>query len=123
MATSLRPSSVEAAHIYMASPFALYFYSVYRPGLAFISTNSALSWLSFFFFPHIVVETSSTFVNFHNAIGAALFWVGSLTFCLGAGQVYYHKLARKGAVTGGIYNFIRQPLQDRLHPRDAQKGS
>ncbi len=82
MATSLRPSSVEAAHIYMASPFALYFYSVYRPGLAFISTNSALSWLSFFFLPHIVVETSSTFVNFHNAIGAALFWVGFLTFCL-----------------------------------------
>ena len=48
---------------YMASPFALYFYSVYRPGLGFISATPALSWLSFFFLPHIVVETSSPLID------------------------------------------------------------
>ena len=95
--------------VYMASPFAIYFYSVYGPGLNFISENQVLAWLSSFFMPHIVVETSSVLLNLHNVIGAVLAAAGFLTFCVGAGQVYYHKLARKGAVTGGIYNFIRHP--------------
>ncbi len=94
---------------YMASPFAIYFYSIYGPGLNFVNDNPALAWLSTVFLPHIVVETSSVLVNFHNVIGAALATVGSLAFCVGAGQVYYYKLARKGAVTGGIYNHIRHP--------------
>jgi protein-S-isoprenylcysteine O-methyltransferase Ste14 len=68
---------------YMASPFAIYFYSVYGPGLSFINNTPALAWLSSVFLPHIVVETSSVLLNY--------------------------KLARKGAVTGGIYNFIRHP--------------
>jgi len=94
---------------YMASPFAIYFYSVYRPGLSFINENQVLAWLSSFFLPHIVAETSSVLLNLHNVIGAMLAVAGFLTFCVGASQVYYHKLARKGAVTGGIYNFIRHP--------------
>lgn len=95
--------------LYMASPFALYFYSVYRPSLSFLNQYPGLAWLVSFFLPHIVIETSSTLVNLHNVIGAVLTAIGFLAFCVGAGQVYYHKLARKGAVTGGIYNIIRHP--------------
>jgi protein-S-isoprenylcysteine O-methyltransferase Ste14 len=94
---------------YMASPFAIYFYSVYGPGLNFINTNPTLAWLSSFFLPHAVVQTASTLVNLHNILGGILAVGGFLGFCIGAAQVYYHKLARKGAVTGGVYNFIRHP--------------
>ena len=94
---------------YMASPFAIYFYSAYGPGLNFINNSPTLAWLSSLFLPHIVVETSSALLNLHNILGAMLACIGFLAFCIGAGQVYYHKLTRKGAVTGGIYNFIRHP--------------
>jgi len=93
---------------YMASPFALYFYSVYRPGLNFINRSSLLAWLSGSFLPHFV-ETRAGPLNALAGIGAALFLLGMLSFCLGAVQVYSHKLARKGAVLGGVYRFIRHP--------------
>jgi hypothetical protein len=57
---------------YMASPFAIYFYSVYGPGLSFINNTPALAWLSSVFLPHIVVETSSVLLNLHTAIGPCL---------------------------------------------------
>ena len=94
---------------YMASPFAIYFYSVYGPGLSYINSNPALAWLSSMFLPHIVIETSSPILNQHNVVGAILSFGGFLTFCIGAGQVYYYKLVKKGPVLGGIYNFIRHP--------------
>lgn len=93
---------------YMASPFAVYFYSVYRPVLDFLNQSPQLSWLAGFFMPH-VAETSSPIINFHNNLGAVLAVAGFLAFCAGAGQVYYHKLTGKGIVTGGIYNYIRHP--------------
>ncbi len=93
---------------YMASPFAFYFYSVYGPALNFIDDNPALSWLVSVFLPHYA-ETSSDLLNLHTWIGLALAILGFSAFCIGAGQVYYHKLARKGVVTGGVYNYIRHP--------------
>lgn len=93
----------------MASPFAIYFYSAYGPGLNIVNDYTSLAWLSTVFLPHIVVDTSSVLVNLRNAIGASLAVIGLLAFCVGASQVYYYKLARKGAVTGGIYNYIRHP--------------
>jgi len=95
--------------LYMASPFAIYFYSVYGPGLNFANNTPVLAWLSSAFLPHIVPETSSALLNLHNLVGGLLAFVGFVSFCIGAGQVYYHKLARKGAVTGGIYNLVRHP--------------
>ena len=95
--------------LYMASPFAIYFYSVYGPGLNFINRYPALVWLSTVFLPHIVVETSSVLVNSHNIVGGVFFIIGFLGFCITAGQVYYYKFARKGVVTGGVYNFTRHP--------------
>ncbi len=94
---------------YMAGPFGIYFYSIYKPGLNFLNQVPGMAWLISFFLPHVVVDTSSTIVNLHNIAGAVLAILGFLMFCMGAGQVYYFKLKKKGAVTGGIYNYIRHP--------------
>jgi protein-S-isoprenylcysteine O-methyltransferase Ste14 len=94
---------------YMASPFAIYFYSVYKPGLNVINNSPGFAWLVSFFLPHIVTDTSSPLINNVGIIGAVLAGIGLLAFCIGAGQVYYYKLTRMGAVTGGIYNYIRHP--------------
>jgi protein-S-isoprenylcysteine O-methyltransferase Ste14 len=94
---------------YMASPFALYFYSAYRPGLNILLQVPGMGWLTGFFLPHIVVETSSNFINLHNIVGAILTIIGFLLFCVTAFQVYYAKLFKKGLVAGGIYKYIRHP--------------
>lgn len=94
---------------YMAGPFAFYFYSVYSPALNFFNQSPLLAWLISFFFPHVVRQTSSSIINIHEIIGGIMAVLGFLGFCFGACQVYYHKLAKKGAVTGGVYNFIRHP--------------
>ena len=94
--------------IYMISPFGIYYYSVYGKGLNFLNDNSATAWLSSFFLPHIV-ETSSMILNIYKGIGWTLAIIGFLAFCIGAGQIYYYKFAKKEAVTGGIYNIIRHP--------------
>lgn len=94
---------------YMAGPFAAYFYSAYAPALNFFNDISILSWLNSFFLPHAVRQTSSALINAHEIIGAILAISGFAAFCVGACQVYYHKLAKKGIVTGGIYNFVRHP--------------
>ncbi|MBU0508315.1 isoprenylcysteine carboxylmethyltransferase family protein [bacterium] len=94
---------------YMATPFAVYFYSAYGPGLRFLSENPILARLSGSFLPHVVAETKWQILNLHNLVGAALFLLGSAAFLVGAGQVYYYKLTRRVAVTGGLYNWIRHP--------------
>ena len=94
---------------YMAGPFAAYFYSVYAPALNFFNSSPVLSWLSSFFLPHVVPETSSPFLNFILTARYVLAIAGFLAFCAGAFQVYYHKLAKKGIVTGGVYNRVRHP--------------
>ncbi|MFZ6031444.1 MAG: methyltransferase family protein [Chloroflexota bacterium] len=95
--------------LYMASPFAVYFYAAYRPGLTLLASLPAVAWSSTFFLPHIVVETSSPWIDAHNVIGAIMFLVGLLAFAACAGQVYYHKLTRRAEVTGGLYRYIRHP--------------
>jgi protein-S-isoprenylcysteine O-methyltransferase Ste14 len=94
---------------YMASPFALYFYSAYRPGLNILLDVPGMAWLTSFFLPHIVIETSSPLINSHNIIGAILTFLGFFLFLITASQVYYAKLFKKGIVTGGIYHYIRHP--------------
>ena len=94
---------------YMAGPFALYFYSAYKPGLNFFYNTPALAWLPRFFLPHLVMMTTCPLIDLHNMAGAVLTTLGLLGFIFGATQVYASKLAKKGAVTGGVYNFVRHP--------------
>ncbi|OEH85013.1 hypothetical protein BHU72_07450 [Desulfuribacillus stibiiarsenatis] len=94
--------------LYMASPFAIYFYSAYNPALDFFNQSVTWSWMISFFLPHIA-KTSIPIFNIIPFIGGFLATLGFLFFCIGAIQVYYYKLAKKGAVTGGIYRYIRHP--------------
>lgn len=94
---------------YMAGPFAAYFYSVYAPVLNFFNRSPALFWLSSFFLPHAVRDTSSWLINSLEIIGAVLSIAGFLAFCAGACQVYYYKIRKKGMVTGGVYHRVRHP--------------
>jgi protein-S-isoprenylcysteine O-methyltransferase Ste14 len=95
--------------LYMAGPFAAYFYGLYSPILNFFNSIPPLAALNNFFFPHIARHTSSTLINIHEYAGGALAVSGFAAFLFGACQIYYHKFARKGAVAGGIYKYIRHP--------------
>lgn len=94
---------------YMAGPFAVYFYGVYNPILNFFNQSPIFSVLNSFFLPHVARETSSGLINAHNYIGTILALLGFAVFLIGACQIYYAKFSRKGAVTGGFYNFARHP--------------
>jgi protein-S-isoprenylcysteine O-methyltransferase Ste14 len=94
---------------YMVSPFAVYLYSVYGPGLQLTQTVPGLSWLAGFFLPHLVRDTGVLLLDLHEAAGALLFLGGLLVFVVGAAQVYGAKLLRRGAVTGGLYRWLRHP--------------
>lgn len=94
---------------YMASPFAVYFYSSYQPGLNFLNDIPGLGWVTSFFLPHIVVETSSSLINIMHDTGMFIFILGIISFLVSAIQVYYKKLTKKGAAIGGLYKFIRHP--------------
>jgi len=94
---------------YMAGPFAVYFYGIYNPILNFFNQSPVFITLNSFFLPHVAVETSSAFINARNYIGSILALGGFIVFLVGACQIYYSKLQRKGAVLSGIYKYIRHP--------------
>jgi protein-S-isoprenylcysteine O-methyltransferase Ste14 len=95
--------------VYMATPFAAFFYSIYSPVLNFINRYQSLAWLDSTFLPHIVQDTTSSLLNLRAPAGIALFVTGLVGFIIGAGQVYYAKLFSKRAVLHGLYRFIRHP--------------
>lgn len=94
---------------YMAGPFAIYFYSLYSPVLNFFNNIPGLNWLIQFFLPHAARQTASPFLKGLEVLGIILTAAGLLVFALGAVQIYYSKLAKKGAVMGGLYKYVRHP--------------
>lgn len=94
--------------LYMATPFAAFFYSVYEIPLKFLNENVVTAWLIQTILPHFI-ETNSSFVHFIIDAGWIMMAIGSIVFLIGFIQIYYSKFAKKGAVTGGIYNVIRHP--------------
>jgi protein-S-isoprenylcysteine O-methyltransferase Ste14 len=95
--------------IYMATPFAAFFYSVYSPILNFMNSYISLSWLNNTFLPHIVKDTSSLLLNASRGVGIAFALIGFLGFFIGVIQIYYSKLFRKTVVINGLYRFVRHP--------------
>ncbi|MCY3830384.1 MAG: hypothetical protein OXF89_14730 [Rhodospirillaceae bacterium] len=95
--------------LYMASPFAAYFYGVYGLGLDWLQGSRTTSWLIQFFMPHLVEETTSFAIDIHESVGLFLFFGGLAAFAAGAVQIYSAKLRGRGAVTGGLYRHIRHP--------------
>ncbi len=58
---------------YMFSPFAVYVYSVYGPGLQMLKISGSTSWMIGFFMPHIVYDTNSLLISWHEHFGVVLF--------------------------------------------------
>jgi len=94
--------------LYMATPFAAFFYSVYEIPLKFLNEYVLTALLIQTILPHFI-ETSSDFIHLLIDVGWIMMAVGSIVFIVGFIQIYYSKFTKKGAVTGGIYNFIRHP--------------
>jgi protein-S-isoprenylcysteine O-methyltransferase Ste14 len=92
----------------MISPFAGFFYSVFNPFLLETAKYPATRWLSAFFLPHMVVPPDN-FLKFIRIMGSVFFVGGLLIFFVCAIQVYANKFLRKGAVSKGLYSFIRHP--------------
>ena len=95
--------------LYMASPFAAYFYGVYGPGLDWLQGSETTSWLIQFFLPHVVEETDSLLVDNLDLLGTILLTTGLAGFAVGVVQVYYAKLTGRGAVTNVLYRHVRHP--------------
>lgn len=94
--------------LYMATPFAVFFYSVYRLPMQLLNASDNTAWLLQTILPHFVA-TQSTCINFILHAGWLLMAIGLIIFFVGFIQIYYAKFTRKGAVTGGVYHFIRHP--------------
>jgi protein-S-isoprenylcysteine O-methyltransferase Ste14 len=92
----------------MISPFAGFFYAVFNPFLVQLAAHPATGWLTAFFLPHMVLP-SSFFLIAVRVTGSILLVAGLLLFLICALQIYSAKFRQKGAVTGGLYRFIRHP--------------
>src|SRR5215470_10936757 len=88
--------------LFMVTPFALYYYSVYSPLLAGSLNRPATAWLPAFFLPHLSTE-------FLPSIGGLIFLLGLVGFVLSAFQLYYAKFRRRGVVHSAFYKRIRHP--------------
>ncbi len=94
--------------VLMATPFALYLYSVYFPFLEVLQQSILTAWISSFFLRHVVVETNSTFLEIIGRLWL-LFPIGLIGFFVFAFQVYWAKFRRKGMVNNFLYKYIRHP--------------
>jgi protein-S-isoprenylcysteine O-methyltransferase Ste14 len=94
--------------LFMISPFAFHFYAAYGPVLNVLHATPVTSWLTGFFLPHFSL-TTSPILNGLKGAGFVLAGLGLALFLVGAVQVYGAKLLRRGAVTGGLYRWVRHP--------------
>jgi protein-S-isoprenylcysteine O-methyltransferase Ste14 len=94
--------------LYMISPFAIYYYSSYGPVLILLHESAWTAWLSSFFLPHVSKTTCSP-LNQLLEVAEFLIGIGLALFLVGFVQIYWAKLRRSGAVTGGLYAYIRHP--------------
>ncbi|MEW6665111.1 MAG: isoprenylcysteine carboxylmethyltransferase family protein [Thermodesulfobacteriota bacterium] len=94
--------------IYMSTPFAVFFYSVYGAPLRFLSQGGSTAWMVQTILPHFT-QTNSITITTLLYLGWPLMGIGFTVFVAGFCQVYWSKIRRKGAVLGGIYRFVRHP--------------
>jgi protein-S-isoprenylcysteine O-methyltransferase Ste14 len=92
----------------MISPAAGFFYAAFNPVLLSLAQTPATRWLTAFYLPHMV-SPATLLLQAVRLAGSVMFVVGALIFLGCAGQVYYHKVARKGVALRGLYSWIRHP--------------
>lgn len=94
--------------LYMSTPFAVFFYSVYEFPLKWLTSSEKTAWLVQTIMPHFS-ETSSIIIKILLYSSFPMMTLGLIVFLIGFGQIYYAKFKGKGAVTFGIYKYIRHP--------------
>jgi protein-S-isoprenylcysteine O-methyltransferase Ste14 len=94
--------------VFMISPFALTYYSAFGPTMSRLNSSSATAWLTKFNLPHFA-HTGHPLLDALPTIGPVLLFAGLALFLVSAIPIYYSKLRKRGAVTGGVYAVIRHP--------------
>lgn len=94
--------------LFMISPFAIHFYAAYGPTLNFLHQWPGTAWMTKFYLPHFT-ETTSPILNAAHVIGMLLIVGGLAMFLAGAIPIYWSTFRKGGAVTGGLYSFVRHP--------------
>jgi protein-S-isoprenylcysteine O-methyltransferase Ste14 len=88
--------------LFMISPFALYYYSIYGSLLAKATSLPATAWMPAFFLPHLSSEIIPS-------IRGLIFLTGLAGFFVNAFQLYYAKFRKRGVVQSWFYKRIRHP--------------
>ena len=88
--------------IYMATPFAIFFYSVYGAPLKWLNASPHTAWLIQPILPHFS-QTGNPFINTIFLLSWPLMIIGLIVFLIGFIQIYWAKFSKKGGVSGGIY--------------------
>ena len=99
--------------LFMVSPFAAYYYSIYATPLNALQQTGATAWLTMYVLPHFAYS-DSWLANALILISWPLILTGLVAFLVGFCQIYWSKITRKGAVEGGLYRRIRHPQYSAL---------
>ncbi len=94
--------------LFMVSPFAAYYYSIYATPLNVLQNSPHTAWLTMYVLPHFTY-TESWLANGLILISWPLIFLGVLIFVVGFCQIYWSKFTGKGAVEQGLYRYIRHP--------------
>jgi protein-S-isoprenylcysteine O-methyltransferase Ste14 len=94
--------------LFMVSPFAAYYYSIYATPLNAFQGAETTAWLTMYVLPHFTYS-DSWLVNGLILISWPLILMGIALFLIGFCQIYWSKFTGKGAVEGGLYRHIRHP--------------
>ena len=94
--------------LFMVSPFALYYYSVYALPLNWLQQSVYTGWLTLHILPHFTY-TTSLLSNTLLLVAWPLILSGLMLFFMGFVQIYWAKLTGKANVEVGLYRYIRHP--------------
>ena len=94
--------------LFMVSPFAAYYYSIYATPLNALQESQYAAWLTMYLLPHFTYS-DSWLANGLILVSWPLILLGIVLFVVGFCQIYWSKINRKGAVEAGLYRYIRHP--------------
>jgi len=94
--------------LFMVSPFAAYYYSIYATPLNALQESTYTAWLTMYILPHFAYS-DSWLANGLILVSWPLILTGLIAFIFGFCQIYWSKFTGKGAVERGLYRYIRHP--------------
>jgi len=94
--------------LFMVSPFAAFYYSIYASPLNALQSIPSMAWLTYYLLPHFSYSESQI-ANGLILASWPLILAGLLLFILGFCQIYWAKFTGRGAVEVGLYRYIRHP--------------